>query len=105
MGVPVNRFPAWTAYTMGFIPGAGTNQHGFHDPVLDALWIKGSRLPAKKAQTVWQQFTTRLVTQAEFITPILDQRRFFFVSKRVGNAQGATGLGFPDPLSWIPTGK
>ncbi|MGH9298321.1 MAG: ABC transporter substrate-binding protein [Acidimicrobiales bacterium] len=105
LGVPVNRFPAWTAYTMGLTPTAGTNQHGFRDPVLDKLWVEGSRAQGKKADAIWLQFTRRLVTQAEFIIPILDQRRLFFASKRVGGVQGATGLGFPDPLAWYPTGS
>jgi peptide/nickel transport system substrate-binding protein len=99
--------PVWTFY--GFYMKGGTNisdQHGFHDKVVDRLWLKGSKLHGAAAQQVWKQMQLQIVKDAWHL-PVGVQAFQTFVTKKVGGIlpDEGTGWGTNDPTNWYPTGK
>jgi hypothetical protein len=81
--------------------GALTDQHGWYDPAIVKLWLKGQRLPEKAASAVWKQLMNRVITQAYFLTTN-SPGIATFVSKNV------SGVKRPDTgafqlVDWSPT--
>jgi peptide/nickel transport system substrate-binding protein len=98
---------AWTYFGIHFRPGTKdpglSDQHGWSDPVLTKLWLKGQRLPAKQAELVWQQFNERLVTQA-YTVPLCRTNNFAYASTRVGGfAAGSGSYSYTPIVDWYPT--
>jgi ABC-type transport system substrate-binding protein len=107
VGITITLTWVWYGYFMK--PGGGvglSDQHGWHDPVSDKLWLKGIRLPGRKAQAIWRQLMTRTITQAYYL-PITWPSYHTYVSKRVRGIRpvSAWGLGFNSFLDWAPTGR
>jgi peptide/nickel transport system substrate-binding protein len=92
--------PTWLWYASNLKPGAPLgDQHGWHDPVSDRLWLQAQRAGPKKAADLWRQLLNRATTQAYFL-PVLMQPQHMFVSKRV---QGVTpGVYSSNPVNWFP---
>jgi peptide/nickel transport system substrate-binding protein len=104
--IPSNMEPSYYWYGLGFKPGAGFNQHGFDDPVIDKLWLKGERADPKSGARYWRQLATRWITRAYWI-PVVEQPLYTYVSKRVGGvAPGLViGVGLSDYINWYPIGQ
>jgi peptide/nickel transport system substrate-binding protein len=97
--------PMWDFYSYQLERGSQWgDQHGWHDPMIDKLWLKGQRLGLTAAAKVWRQMGTRTVTQA-YAVPIASQPTYLFVSGKVGGI-AASGAGtFNAEFDWYPTGK
>jgi peptide/nickel transport system substrate-binding protein len=100
------NFTTWQSYGIYLKKDAPLGFHrGFHDPVLDRLFLRAQRLSKTAAAPLWRQFNDRLVTQA-YSVPICTWANYAFASKKVGGV-------VPDPASygvssvkdWYPTGK
>jgi peptide/nickel transport system substrate-binding protein len=98
--------PVWNLYQDYFRTGsADGDQHGWHDPVIDRLWLKGERLPHAQAEKIWRQILTRAVTQA-YAVPIGVQPFRALVSKKVGGILPTfDGFGTNSVNEWYPTGS
>jgi peptide/nickel transport system substrate-binding protein len=96
--------PTWLWYNIAMIPGYVLgDQHGFRDPVVDKLWLKGQRLPLKKARQVWREFMHRVITQGYFVS-LMGRPDYIFVSKRVAGVSPWTTR-VAEMRDWHPTGK
>jgi peptide/nickel transport system substrate-binding protein len=97
--------PAWAYYglILGPKPILG-DQHGWRDPALDRLWLKGQRAAPREARKIWRQFTLRVTSEGVSVA-LVAQVYYTFVSKRVGGVYPAQviALGLSDPITWFPT--
>jgi peptide/nickel transport system substrate-binding protein len=92
--------PMWLFYGLFLGPKALLNQHGWNDPVLDKLWLKGQR--AKNPPDYWKQMSRRTVTQADFL-PLYTYENIYYVSKHVGGVRvTAAEPVAPFATSWFP---
>jgi peptide/nickel transport system substrate-binding protein len=95
-------FTTWQWYSVALIPSdSDGDQHGFHDPVIDKLWLRAQRLSEKQAAPLWRQIMDRSVTQAYFI-PIGQIPYVDFYLPRVGGVTPAT---LSRPTDWYPAGR
>jgi peptide/nickel transport system substrate-binding protein len=92
-------FTMYFLYTLGLSPTGVFNQHGWHDPVLDQLWVKGARAKQGQADKYWNQMAARLVTQGDFLPVALYPGYFVYASKKVGgiHANGPVA----SPIDWF----
>jgi peptide/nickel transport system substrate-binding protein len=99
----IAELPAWVYYSFLLAPHAELgDQHGFHDPVIDKLWLRGQRAAPAAAAKIWRQLLDRTETQAYFLQ-VSGAPVYTFVSKRVGGVNAATYR--QSPIDWYPTGK
>jgi peptide/nickel transport system substrate-binding protein len=86
--------------------GAGVgDQHGWHDPVLDRLWLRAQRVSPQAAAAIWREMTAREVQEAYFV-PVMRVVQYTFVGKRVGGVKvGAFTYGPNNITQWYPTGE
>jgi ABC-type transport system substrate-binding protein len=81
------------------------DQHGWHDPVIDRLWLKGQRASPAHAAVIWRQIQDRLVLQAHSVT-ICTAGSMTFYSKKVAGIHPSRGSwGMNSVMEWRPTGK
>jgi len=92
--------PMWLFYGLFLGPKALLNEHGWDDPVIDKLWLKGQR--AKNPSVYWKRISDRTVTQADFL-PLYTYENIYYVSKHVGGVRvtGAEPVA-PFATSWFP---
>jgi hypothetical protein len=86
-------WPTWIGYTFWFQSNSWqSDQHHWRDPIIDRLWLRAQRLPAKLAAPLWRQLADRTITQADFL-PVADHPEYFYADKRVaGFSEGALPL-------------
>jgi peptide/nickel transport system substrate-binding protein len=98
--VPRGGDTMWGFYGLWLKPGAALNQHGWDDPVLDKLWLKGQR--AKNAPAFWRQMSQRMTTQADFL-PVFLASEEYYVGKHVGGVSLTLRAPVaPMPTEWFP---
>ena len=96
---PYNSIPMQLAYTVLLKPNSTGSQHGFSDPTLNKLWVKGIRTGKKEH---WLQMARRTTEQAYFL-PVFKAPQIFYVSKRIGGvAFSEKSLAVPLPTAWFP---
>jgi len=104
---PAASGPSWWWYQQYMKPnGLLSDQHGWHDPVTDRLWLKAQRLPERKANPLWRQMITRSVTQAYFMPVVAGGGPLVYNAKRVSGIPSRNGQG-GDTFSttWHPGSK
>jgi peptide/nickel transport system substrate-binding protein len=94
----------YNVYTFELKPKSLLNNlggHGWDDPVLDHLWVKGAR--AADPKVYWRQMADRVITQAYFL-PVASSDTFTYVnSKKVkGVVAGPYGGGVSYSTEWVP---
>jgi peptide/nickel transport system substrate-binding protein len=92
-------------YGLSLKQNQGIEQHGWHDPVIDALWAKGQVADRAKAFGIWRQISARVVKQGYYVA-MLEIPHYLFVRKGIAQRGGITfGYGASiRPLDWYPTG-
>jgi peptide/nickel transport system substrate-binding protein len=96
---PYNSIPMQLAYTVLLKPNVIGNQHGFSDPVINKLWVKGIRTGQKR---YWREMSQRATRRAYFL-PVFKAPQVFFVSKDIGGvAFSEKSLAVPLPVEWFP---
>jgi peptide/nickel transport system substrate-binding protein len=85
--------------------GGPTNQHGWHDPMVDRFYLQYLRASQTKGAEILRRFRARLVTQA-YGVPICKLAQHNLASKRVGGVRRSEGsLTGSRIVEWYPTGK
>jgi ABC-type transport system substrate-binding protein len=82
--------------------GRLSDQHGYHDPAIDRLWLKGLRADPKAAAAIWQEIMLRTVTQA-WAVPVASPGLVVVASTHVTGVTYAGQPGFIDLLDWSPS--
>jgi peptide/nickel transport system substrate-binding protein len=84
-------------YNGQLAPNSAENQHGWDDPVLDALAAKGeaSLSPGK----YWKAMTQRIVVQGDEI-PVFNFDAFWYTAKNIGGVAFSANNGTPYPSEW-----
>jgi peptide/nickel transport system substrate-binding protein len=81
------------------------DQHGWHDPVIDRLWLRGQRLGKKAAAPIWREINARTVTRA-YSLPVCAGAQYAFVSRKISGVRPtAGGDGFNPMSEWNSTGR
>jgi peptide/nickel transport system substrate-binding protein len=89
----------WNFYGFALAPaGAPLNQHGWDDPVVDALWQEGAR--AADPGEYWRAISRRTVTEADFV-PVFTTSNIWYVSDRIGGID-VTPTGLPASVPSTP---
>lgn len=84
-------------YNFQLAPNSSENQHGWDDPVLDALDKQGQA--SLSPGQYWQAMTRRIVTQADEI-PIFNFDAFWYTTKNIGGLSFSANNGTPYPSEW-----
>jgi peptide/nickel transport system substrate-binding protein len=93
----------WQNYNDWLSPKATfLNQHGWRDPVLVKLWLRGQRTNAKTFADIEQKILAREVTQA-YAVPVCELVVYAFASKKVGGVAPQIGGAFNVVTDWYPT--
>jgi peptide/nickel transport system substrate-binding protein len=94
----------WSQYSGTYAPGTTFNKlgGGYFDPVLEHLWITGSR--AANAIPYWQQMTDRILLKA-YNMPVAsyEQLYYFNPKKAKGVVVSNRRLNSVNPLEWVPS--
>jgi peptide/nickel transport system substrate-binding protein len=91
----------WSWYALGlFTHHSQEDQHGWHDPVMDRLWIKASRATPERAHRGFQELLDRAITQAYYL-PVCAPNVATYVSRRVAGVRRPV-LGSFQLLDWSP---
>jgi peptide/nickel transport system substrate-binding protein len=111
----VSAYEAGTYPLTGFIENEGLSMYQFYhyylspgpgnpsslgtsdDPTLDSLYAKG--LTSNAPETIWQEMSARIVTQAEII-PIFENDAFWYAQKSVGGLDFSFASYYPLPTAW-----
>jgi ABC-type transport system substrate-binding protein len=87
--------PEW--YNYWFAPKGLENQHGWHDPTLDALAKQGEA--SLSPDPYWRAMTSRIVSQADEI-PVFNFDAFWYTAKNIGGLSFSANNGTPYPSEW-----
>ena len=95
IGTTSATMPEW--YSFFWAPKGLENQHGWDDPVLDALAKKGEA--SLSPGQYWQAMTQRTVTQADEI-PVFNYDAFWYTTKNIGGLSFSFNSSTPYPSEW-----
>ena len=95
IGTTSATMPLWYSYF--WAPKALENQHGWDDPVLDALYKRGEA--SLSPGQYWRAMTSRTVTQADEV-PIFNYDAFWFTAKNIGGLSFSVNSSTPYPAEW-----